>query len=167
MKYLIPLLLLGLPAHAAVRSTAVDTVQLTVNSPSVQTSRVGANYNSSGYNISSTTMGGISVVTSRRYPAPPPTLVIRNGIYSVTSDGQSFGLSESSTASDTTVTQQSLSSSGMFESPNLYGNSTTNIGGVAGTLSGTLSPTGLSTVTSGGAGTTATGQRTIQLSVFK
>ena len=151
-----------------VQSTVVDSVQLTVDSPSVQSTRVGANYNASGHNISSTTLGGISLVTSRRYPAPPPTLVITNGNYSVTNDGQSFSLSESSTTSDTTVTQQqSLNTDGKFASPNLYGNSITTTGGVAGTLAGTLTATGVSTITGGGAGTTAIGQRTISLSVFK
>jgi hypothetical protein len=44
---------------------------------------------------------------------------------------------------------------------------TTQLGGDKGTLAGTLSPTGVPTVTAGGSGTTATGQRTIELSVFK
>ena len=39
--------------------------------------------------------------------------------------------------------------------------------GTAGSLAGTLSSTGIPTVTAGGAGTTAIGQRSIELSVFK
>ena len=55
----------------------------------------------------------------------------------------------------------------MIASPNLYGDSVTQVGGDKGSLAGTLSTTGVPTVTAGGAGTTATGQRTIELSVFK
>jgi len=42
----------------------------------------------------------------------------------------------------------------------------TQLAGDAGTLAGTLSGTSVPTVTAGGAGTTAIGQRTIELSVF-
>ena len=58
-------------------------------------------------------------------------------------------------------------SGGTISSPNLYGDSVTQLGGDKGSLAGTLSPTGVPTVTAGGPGTTATGQRTIELSVFK
>ena len=61
-----------------------------------------------------------------------------------------------------TVTNQ-----GTITSPNLYGDSVTQVGGEKGTLAGTLSPTGVPTVTAGGAGTSATAQRSIELSVFK
>lgn len=69
-------------------------------------------------------------------------------------------------AADTPVTTQSVSG-GVIASPNLYGDSVTQVGGDKGSLAGTLSTTGVPTVTAGGAGTTATGQRTIELSVFK
>ena len=73
---------------------------------------------------------------------------------------------ESFTASDALVTNQSWSA-GAVASPNLYGDSVTQLAGDKGSLAGTLSPTGVPTVTAGGSGTTATGQRTIELSVFK
>jgi hypothetical protein len=69
-------------------------------------------------------------------------------------------------AADTIVTSQTAAS-GTIASPNLYSQSTTQLGGDKGTLAGTLSPTGVPTVTAGGSGTTATAQRTIELSVFK
>jgi hypothetical protein len=58
-------------------------------------------------------------------------------------------------------------SAGAIAAPNLYGNSTTQLAGDKGTLAGTLSPTGVPTVTAGGPGTSATAQRSIELSVFK
>ena len=86
----------------------------------------------------------------------------------MTSAGQSFNLSETSTMGDTPVTEQTaLTSGGRIDEPNLYGNTTTFLGGTPGSLAGTLSPTGIATVTAGGAGTTAIGQRTVELSVFQ
>jgi hypothetical protein len=69
-------------------------------------------------------------------------------------------------AADSVVTSQTAAS-GTIAAPNLYGNSTTQLGGDKGTLAGTLSGTSVPTVTAGGSGTTATAQRTIELSVFK
>jgi len=68
---------------------------------------------------------------------------------------------------DVAVTSQSALSGGQFTAPNLYGSSVTSSGGTAGSLAGTLSATGVPTVTAGGAGTTAIGQRTVELSVFQ
>ena len=56
--------------------------------------------------------------------------------------------------------------SGLADTHTTYGQLTTISGGTAGTLAGTLSPTGIATVTAGGQGTTAIGQRTVTLSVF-
>ena len=54
-----------------------------------------------------------------------------------------------------------------FRTPNLYGDTVQSQGGTAGSLAGTLSGTSIPTVTAGGAGTTAIGQRTVELSVFR
>jgi hypothetical protein len=69
-------------------------------------------------------------------------------------------------AADSVVTSQTAAS-GTIAAPNLYSNATTQLGGDKGTLAGTLSGTSVPTVTAGGSGTTATAQRTIELSVFK
>lgn len=135
-----------------ITSKITDSVQLTVEGPAVQSTRIGASYSVSGSNISSTSFGGVGGA----------------GTYDVNTAGQSFTFSESLNAADTAVTSQSsLSTNGRFDSPNLYGQSTTQSGGSAGTLAGTLSTTGVPTITAGGPGTTAIGQRTIELSVFK
>jgi hypothetical protein len=88
------------------------------------------------------------------------------GTYDINTAGQAFTFSETFNAADTPVTTQSAAS-GTIAAPNIYGDSVTQLGGDKGTLAGTLSPTGVPTVTAGGSGTTATGQRTIELSVFK
>jgi hypothetical protein len=139
------------PAFAAeITSKIVDSVQLGVQGAAVQSTRVGGSYSVSGTNINVTTLGGVGT----------------SGSYAINTNGGAFTFSESSITADTNVTTQSAAS-GTIAAPNLYSDSTTQLGGDKGTLAGTLSGTGVPTVTAGGSGTTATGQRTIELSVFK
>ena len=144
-----------MPVSAAeITSKITDSVQLKVDGAAIQSTRIGASYSVSGTNIKPATgpsdFGGVGGA----------------GTYDVNTAGQAFTFSESLNAADTVVTTQSVSG-GVIASPNLYGDSVTQVGGDKGTLAGTLSTTGVPTVTAGGAGTTATGQRTIELSVFK
>jgi hypothetical protein len=145
-------LFFAIPVNAAeITSKITDSVQLGVQGAAIQTNRIGATYSVSGTNIQSSSFGGVSGA----------------GTYDINTSGQAFTFSESFNAADpTNVTTQSVSA-GTIASPNLYGNSTTQLGGDKGSLAGSLSGTGVPTVTAGGAGTTATGQRTIELSVFK
>jgi cell division GTPase FtsZ len=104
----------------------------------------------SGTNITSSAFGGTSGA----------------GTYAINTSGQAFTFSESFTASDALVTNQTWSA-GAVASPNLYGDSVTQLAGDKGSLAGTLSGTGVPTITAGGPGSTGTAQRTIELSVFK
>jgi len=149
---LISSLFLITPVSAAeITSKITDSVQLGVQGAAVQSTRIGASYSVSGTNIQATSFGGVGGA----------------GSYDVNTAGQAFSFSESFNAADTPVTTQTVTNQGTITSPNLYGDSVTQVGGEKGTLAGTLSPTGVPTVTAGGAGTTATAQRTIELSVFK
>jgi len=144
-------LFLAIPASAAeITSKITDSVQLKVDGAAIQSTRIGASYSVSGTNIQSSSFGGVGGA----------------GTYDINTAGQAFTFSESLNAADTSVSSQTVSG-GVIASPNLYGDSVTQVGGDKGTLAGTLSGTGVPTVTAGGAGTTATGQRTIELSVFK
>ena len=144
-------LFFAIPASAAeITSKITDSVQLKVDGAAVLSTRIGASYSASGTNIQSTSFGGVGGA----------------GTYDINTAGQAFSFSESFNAADTPVTSQTVTS-GVIGSPNLYGDSVTQSGGDKGSLAGTLSTTGVPTVTAGGAGTTATGQRTIELSVFK
>ena len=139
------------PVSAAeITSKIVDSVQLGVQGAAVQSERVGGQYAVSGTNINVTSLGGVGT----------------SGSYAINTNGAAFEFSESTRTADTAVTTQSAAS-GTIASPNLYGNSTTQLGGDKGSLAGTLSPTGVPTITAGGPGTTATGQRSIELSIFK
>ena len=165
MKIFLPLVLLasGTAASAGeIRSTIVDSVQLTVDGPAVQSTRIGTSYSVSGTNVSAATLGGLN--SSSASVTAPAT--ISSGSYSVTTDGQAFSFSETALIGDVPVTSQSTLSTGQFTAPNLYGDSVTSTGGTAGSLAGTLSGTSVPTVTAGGAGTSAIGQRTVELSVF-
>jgi len=135
---------------AEITSKITDSVQLKVDGAAIQSTRIGASYSVSGTNIQSSSFGGVGGA----------------GTYDINTAGQAFTFSESLNAADTSVSSQTVSG-GVISSPNLYGDSVTQVGGDKGTLAGTLSATGVPTVTAGGAGTTATGQRSIELSVFK
>jgi hypothetical protein len=140
-----------IPASAAeITNKIVDSVQLNVQGAAVQSNRVGASYSASGTNINVTTLGGVGGA----------------GSYAINTNGQAFSFSETSITADTVVTSQSAAS-GTIASPNLYSDSTTQLGGSAGTLAGSLSGTGVPTITAGGPGSTGTAQRTVELSVFK
>ena len=165
MKRLLALLLVaGASAANAgeIRSTITDSVQLTVEGPAVQSTRIGSQYTVSGSNVTATDLGGL---TAGSATAPA---VRTSGDYEVTTDGEAFSFSEYDLTGDVPVTSQAaIDTSGRIGTPNLYGNSTSSLGGTAGSLAGTLSPTGVATVTAGGAGTTAIGQRSVELTVFQ
>ena len=164
MKKIILLALLATaPASAAeIRSTIVDSVQLTVDAPAITSTRLGSQYSVSGTNVSVTTLGGLTGAST----TAPAT--ISAGSYDINTDGQAFQFSESAIVGDVAVTSQSsLDTGGRVETPNLYSQTTQYQGGTAGSLAGTLSGTGIPTVTAGGAGTAAIGQRTVELSVFR
>ena len=139
------------PVSAAeITSRITDSVQLGVQGAAVQSTRIGASYSASGTNINANTLGGVGTA----------------GSYEVNTAGQAFSFSETSNVADTPVTTQSVNG-GVIASPNLYGDSVTQLAGDKGSLAGTLSPTSVGSITAGGAGTSATAQRSIELSVFK
>ena len=96
-------------------------------------------------------------------------LDIQLGTYAVDDDGAAFTFSETAMVGDKPITDQTqLTTDGRVAEPVLYGDSITTLGGTAGTLAGQLSASGaVPTVTAGGPGSTAIGQRTIELTVFQ
>ena len=166
MKKLFLLALLATaPAGAAeIRSTIVDSVQLTVDGPAIQSTRIGSEYSVSGSNISVSSLGGLAIGdSSNTNPSP-----INAGSYEINTDGQAFSFTETAIIGDVPVTSQgALNTEGRVAAPNLYGDTVQTQGGTAGSLAGTLSGTGIPTVTAGGPGTSAIGQRTVELSVFR
>jgi len=157
-----PFLIISPVSALEIKSVITDSVQLTVDGPAVQSTRIGSNYAVSGTNISVTTLGGLTGATT----TAPAT--VSAGSYDILTDGQAFTFSETAVIGDVPVTSQStLGSGGRIDTPNIYGETITSNGGTAGSLAGTLSGTSIPTVTAGGAGTSAIGQRTVELSVFR
>ena len=152
-----------MPASAAqITNRIVDSVQLTVDGPSIQSTRIGSSYSAAGSNVTATTLGGLHGGSATAAPT------ITTGSYEQTTDGQAFTFSEAATIGDTAVTTQAaLTSGGRVDEPKIYSSNTQYQGGTAGTLAGTLTVGGVPTVTAGGAGTTGIGQRTVELSVFQ
>ena len=145
LAFIFSLFLVTPVSAAEITSKITDSVQLKVDAAASQAIRVGAQYSASGTNIQSSSFGGVGGA----------------GTYSINTAGQAFTFSETSLSADTTPNSVSVGTIAP------YGNITSTAAGSAGSLAGTLSNTSVPTVTAGGAGTTATGQRSIELSVFK
>ena len=144
-----------------IRNVITDSVQLTVNGSSTNTQRLASEYSVSGTNMTATTMGGLGAGTA----SAAPTII--DGTYTMTTAGQAFTFSETGRMGANNVATVDIDSTGgQIDSHTTYGYLNTTSGGTAGDLAGTLSTTGIATVTAGGQGTTALGQRTITLSVF-
>ena len=154
---------IGSAASAAeVRNVITDSVQLTVNGSGTSTTRLGSSYAVSGSNISVETLGGVSAGTAGT------AMAITDGSYDINTDGQAFTFNESGLTGDTLVTTQAVdSTTNNILTHNTYGDLTTTTGGTKGSLAGALNNTAVPTVTAGGQGTTAIGQRTVTLSVFE
>lgn len=154
-------LFLTTPVFAGeITSRITDSVQLTVQGAAVQTERIGSSYAVGGTNISGAGFGLTGGTSSA-------AATMSAGTYTINNDGQAFSFTESLTVGDSTVSSQTVTN-GAISSPTLYGKNTTQLAGEKGTLAGTIdTTTGALTVTGGGAGTTAIGQRSSELSVFK
>ena len=161
------LFLLAAPASAFdYRSTITDSVQLTVDGPAIQTTRLGSTYSVSGTNVKVTGTGADIEGLNMSSCSSTAAASADSADWEVNTAGQAFTFNESFTRGDNAVATTTLGDNGRFGTPTIYGESVISAGGSADTLAGALSPTGVATVTAGGPGTTAIGQRTVDLSVF-
>ena len=151
----------GSASAAEINNTITDSVQLTVNGAGVSTQRIGSSYSVSGNNIDVTTLGGLTGGSATA------AATLSAGDYDINTNGSSFNFSESLTVGDNVDASQAVDATlGTFDTVDVYSNNNVTTGGTKGSLAGTLSPTGVATVTAGGQGTTALGQRTVSLTVF-
>ena len=145
------------PARADLTHRMSSSTQLQVNGAYTDASRIGSTYTVSGSNIKVATDAHFGKLTAGTATAAA-TLDV--GAYDVNTAGQAFSFSESWTQGDVTNpigTGVDVASGVVADMP-AYGNTLTMSGGVAGTLAGTITSAGVTTLTAGGAGTTATGQ---------
>ena len=146
-------------AQADIIHRMSSSVQLTVDAAATQATRIGSTYSVAGNNASVSTMGGLTAPSSATAAA-----TLRAGSYGISTSGSAFSLSESFTYGDAIPTGVSVSTGTVSNLP-AYGTVTTTAGGVAGTLSGVINSAGITTITPGGAGTTAIGQFVTEVTV--
>jgi hypothetical protein len=153
------MLLMAAPAYADITTRLSSSVQLTVDSPSVTTNRIASAYSVSGNNISPSVNGGLGSLTSGSAVSYTPTT------YTLATDGDAFSFTETFIEGDNVTAQQTALTTGQIDQPVLQGNSTTFTGGTAGNLAGTIDTAGNLGITAGGAGTNATGQFVVEITV--
>ena len=146
------------PARADLTHRMSSSTQLSVNGAYTDASRIGSTYTVSGSNIKVASENDHFGKMTAGTATAAATLDV--GAYDINTAGSAFSFSESWTQGDAVNAIGSgvdVTSGGVGDMP-AYGNTLTMSGGVAGSLAGTITSAGVTTLTAGGAGTTATGQ---------
>ncbi len=156
---------LASPVRADLIHRLTTSTQLSVDGAATQATRIGSTYSVSGNNITAGTMGGLTKASGDS--AATAAASQTQGAYSVTTAGSAFSLTESFVMGDAVnpIGTGVDVSTGIVADMPAYGSVTTQSGGVAGSLAGTITSAGVMTLTAGGAGTTATGQFVSEISV--
>lgn len=165
MKRFLPLLMLmmaaplGSPVRADLIHRLTTSTQLSVDGAATQSSRIGSTYSVSGTNIAvgsgnSDAFGGLTTGSATA------AATMTDGTYEINTAGSAFSFSETWTQGDAIPAMGAGVdvTSGVVADMPAFGVTTTQSGGVAGSLAGTITSAGVMTLTAGGAGTTATGQ---------
>ena len=163
MKKFLPLVMLLMtgavvaPARADLTHRISSSTQLSVNGAYTDASRIGSTYTVSGSNIKVATDQHFGKLTAGT-ATTAATLDV--GAYDINTAGSAFTFSESWTQGDATAAIGAGVdvTSGVVADMPAYGETLTMSGGVAGSLAGTILSSGVTTLTAGGAGTSATGQ---------
>ena len=145
------------PARADLTHRMTSSTQLTVNGAYTDANRIGSTYTVSGSNIKVATDQHFGKLTAGT-ATTAATLDV--GAYDINTAGSAFTFSESWTQGDATAAIGAGVdvTSGVVADMPAYGETLTMSGGVAGSLAGTILSSGVTTLTAGGAGTSATGQ---------
>ena len=159
--------LFGAPAaRADLVHTLSTSTQLSVNGAATVSERIGSTYTVSGTNIKVGT-GNSDVFGGLTAGSATAAATMKAGTYDVNTVGSAFSFSESWLQGDgiPAIGSGVDVASGVVADMPAFGETTTQSGGVAGTLAGTILSSGVMTLVSGGAGTTATGQFVSTISV--
>ena len=84
LLFSLPFLIMSPVNAREITHTIVDSVQLTVDGPALQTERVGGQYSVSGSNITVSTLGGFDGTFTNGAPDHV------NGAYAITTNGSAF-----------------------------------------------------------------------------
>ena len=164
MKKFLPLVMLLMtgavvaPARADLTHRMTSSTQLSVNGAYTDAQRIGSTYTVSGSNIK--VASADDHFGKLLAPSNNAAATLDAGTYDINTAGSAFSFSESFTAGDAVNpigTGVDVATGVVADMP-AYGNTLTMSGGVAGSLAGTITSAGVTTLTAGGAGTTATGQ---------
>ena len=157
------LLLFAAPVRADITSKLTSSVQLQVNAAATQVDRIGTSYSVSGSGVDTTyTPTGGSAVSDGL-----GALTISSGVGAIPAlevtqktAGNSFSFTQSFTQGDAVATSApTVGQVGNFSSQ------VTTAAGTVGDLAGTITTAGAVTVVCGGAGTSAIGQFTSELTI--
>ena len=164
MKKFLPLIMLLMtgavvaPARADLTHRMSSSTQLSVNGAYTDASRIGSTYTVSGSNIKVASendhFGKLTAGTATAAAS------LDVGAYDINTAGSAFTFSTSFIQGDAIAAMGAGVdvTAGVVADLPAYGNVLTMSGGVAGGLAGTITSAGVTTLTAGGAGTTATGQ---------
>ena len=157
------LLLFAAPVKADITSKLTSSVQLQVNAAATQVERIGTTYSVSGSGVDTTyTPTGGSAVSDGL-----GSLTISSGVGAIPTlevtqktAGNSYSFSQSFLQGDAVPT--SAPTVGQVAN---FSSQTSTAAGTVGDLAGTITTAGAITVTGGGAGTSAIGQFTSEISI--
>ena len=146
------------PARADLTHRMTSSTQLQVNGAYTDATRIGSTYTVSGSNIKVASENDHFGKLTAGTATAAATLDV--GAYDINTAGAAFTFSESWTQGDVVnaIGSGADVTSGVVADLPAYGEVLTMSGGVAGSLAGTITSAGVTTLTAGGAGTTATGQ---------
>ena len=164
MRRIFPLIMLlmtgsiATPARADLTHRMTSSTQLQVNGAYTDATRIGSTYTVSGSNIKVASADDHFGKLTAGTATAAATLDV--GAYDINTAGSAFTFSESWTQGDAVnaIGSGADVTSGVVADLPAYGEVLTMSGGVAGSLAGTITSAGVTTLTAGGAGTTATGQ---------
>ena len=171
MKRFLPIIMFLMTGALVAPSAKADlthrmssSTQLSVNGAYTDASRIGSTYTVSGSNIKVATDQHFGKLTAGT-ATTAATLDV--GAYDVNTAGSAFSFSETWIQGDATAAIGAGVdvTSGVVADMPAYGNTLTMSGGVAGTLAGTITSAGVTTLTAGGAGTSATGQFVSEITI--
>ena len=143
------------------------STSLTVGGATTIAERIGSTYSVSGNNVAvssadGSVFGGLTAGSATAAPT------MKAGTYDIGVDNSAFSFSESYTQGDAIAAMGAgvdVSADGLVVDMPAFGNTTTQSGGVKGSLAGTILSSGILTVTAGGANTLAVGQFVSEISV--
>ena len=152
-------------ARADLTHRMTSSTQLTVNGAYTDASRIGSTYTVSGSNIKVASENDHFGKLTAGTATAAATLDV--GAYDINTAGSAFSFSESWTQGDVVnaIGSGADVTSGVVADLPAYGEVLTMSGGVAGSLAGTITSAGVTTLTAGGAGTTATGQFVTEIQI--